>query len=47
MRKTFDAELHELGAEMIDMAAAAEDAIDLSPPPSPPPTGARPARRWT
>ena len=29
MRKTFDAELHELGAEMIDMAAAAEDAIDL------------------
>ena len=29
MRKTFDAELQELGAEMIDMAAAAEDAIDL------------------
>ena len=29
MRKTFDAELHELGAEMIDMAAAAEGAIDL------------------
>ena len=27
MRKTFDAELHELGAEMIDMAAAAEDAV--------------------
>ncbi|MGN8876404.1 phosphate signaling complex protein PhoU [Pseudoflavonifractor sp. HCP28S3_F10] len=29
MRKTFDAELQELSAEMIDMAAAAEDAIDL------------------
>ena len=29
MRKTFDAELQELGAEMIDMAAAAEDAIDV------------------
>ena len=29
MRKTFDAELQELGAEMIDMAATAEDAIDL------------------
>ena len=29
MRKTFDSELHELGTEMIDMAAAAEDAIDL------------------
>lgn len=29
MRKTFDAELQELGTEMIDMAAAAEDAIDL------------------
>ena len=28
MRKTFDAELQELGAEMIDMAAAAEDVID-------------------
>ena len=29
MRKTFDAELLELGTEMIDMAAAAEDAIDV------------------
>ena len=29
MRKTFDAELQELSAEMIDMAALAEDAIDL------------------
>ena len=29
MRKTFDAELQELGASMIDMAAAAEDAIDM------------------
>lgn len=29
MRKTFDAELQELGASMIDMAAAAEDAIDV------------------
>ena len=28
MRKTFDAELQELNAEMIDMAAAAEDVID-------------------
>ena len=28
MRKTFDAELRELGEAMIDMAAAAEDAID-------------------
>ena len=28
MRKTFDAELQELGAEMIYMAAAAEDVID-------------------
>ena len=28
MRKPFDAELQELGAEMIDMAAAAEDVID-------------------
>ena len=28
MRKTFDAELQERGAEMIDMAAAAEDVID-------------------
>ena len=29
MRKTFDAELQELNAEMIDMAAAAEDIIDV------------------
>lgn len=29
MRKTFDAELRELGEAMIDMAAAAEDAIDV------------------
>ena len=29
MRKTFDAELQELNYEMIDMAAAAEDAIDV------------------
>lgn len=29
MRKTFDAELQELNAEMIDMAAAAEDVIDV------------------
>lgn len=29
MRKTFDAELQELGASMIEMAAAAEDAIDV------------------
>ena len=29
MRKTFDAELQELNSEMIDMAAAAEDAIDV------------------
>ena len=29
MRKTFDAELKELNYEMIDMAAAAEDAIDV------------------
>ena len=28
MRKTFDAELQELNYEMINMAAAAEDAID-------------------
>ena len=31
MRKTFDAELQELNYEMIDMAAAAEDAIDVVP----------------
>ena len=30
MRKTFDAELQELNYEMIDMAAAAEDAIDVA-----------------
>ena len=29
MRKTFDAELQELNYEMIDMAAAAEDCIDV------------------
>ena len=29
MRKTFDAELQELNYEMINMAAAAEDAIDV------------------
>lgn len=29
MRKTFDAELQELNVEMIDMAAVAEDAIDV------------------
>lgn len=29
MRKTFDAELQELNAALIDMAAAAEDAIDM------------------
>lgn len=29
MRKTFDAELQELGAELIDMAAAVEDVIDV------------------
>ena len=29
MRKTFDAELQELNASMIDMAAAAEDVIDV------------------
>ena len=29
MRKTFDADLQELNAEMIDMAAAAEDIIDV------------------
>ena len=29
MRKTFDAELHDLNLEMISMAAAAEDAIDV------------------
>ena len=29
MRKTFDAELQELNFEMINMAAAAEDAIDV------------------
>ena len=29
MRKTFDAELQELNYEMIDMDAAAEDAIDV------------------
>lgn len=29
MRKTFDSALQDLGAEMIEMAAASEDAIDL------------------
>ena len=29
MRKTFDAELQELNYEMINMSAAAEDAIDV------------------
>ena len=44
MRKTFDAELQELNYEMINMAAAAEDAIDVVT--WPPATTRRPSPPW-
>ena len=46
MRKTFDAELQELNYEMIDMAAAAEDAIDVVTESLPPATTRRPSPPW-